>query len=85
MNDAVKSVTVAVSLSVTDTTFAVVPSGNNSLSPSINSEVNLDATPVIVSSALFPSAVPNALPVNVKLSSNKTSPANSWNKPVPLS
>ena len=85
MNDADKSVTVAVSLSVTDITFAVLPSGNNSLSPSINSEVNLDATPVMSSFALSPSAVPNALPVNVKLSSNTTSPPNSWKTPVPLS
>ena len=73
------------SLSVTETTVELLPSGNNSLSPSINSEVNLDATPVIVSFALSPSAVPNALPVNEKLSSNTTSPPNSWNTPVPLS
>ena len=58
LNDAVKSVTTAVSLSVTDTTVAVLPSGNNSLSPSINSEVNLDATPVMVSFALSPSIPP---------------------------
>ena len=77
--------TTTVSLSVTDTTDVVAPFESSNLSPSTSSLVNTDAIPVIVSLLESPSTVTVPLPVNVKLSSNKTSPPNSWNTPVPLS